>query len=41
MKIALIVEGKTEKNNDLGIAVGKCPELKALVNTILSICGSA
>lgn len=28
-------------NNDLGIAVAQCPELKSLINTILTICGAA
>lgn len=27
--------------NDLSIAVSQCPELKSLVNTILTLCGSA
>jgi len=27
--------------NDLSAAVARCPELKALVNTILSVCGAA
>ncbi|MBY0249296.1 MAG: DUF4276 family protein [Nitrospiraceae bacterium] len=29
------------RDNDLSIAVGQCSELKALVNTILSVCGGA
>ncbi|MBI4384984.1 MAG: DUF4276 family protein [Nitrospinae bacterium] len=28
------------RDNDLGVAVSQCPELKALINTILSVCGS-
>lgn len=29
------------RENDLSVAVGQCSELKALVNTILSVCGGA
>ncbi|MEZ4528261.1 MAG: DUF4276 family protein [Desulfobacterales bacterium] len=29
------------KGNDLSVAIGECPELKALVNTILSVSGGA
>ena len=29
------------RDNDLSVAVGQCSELKALVNTILSVCGGA
>ncbi|MDQ1353149.1 MAG: hypothetical protein QG657_3455 [Acidobacteriota bacterium] len=27
------------RNNDLSVSIGQCPELKAFVNTIISICG--
>lgn len=29
------------RNNDLGVAIAQCPELKAFINTILTICGAA
>jgi len=31
--------GRILKDNDLSLAVEQCPELKAFVNTIISICG--
>ena len=31
--------GRILSNNDLAVAVAACPELKALVNTIISVCG--
>ena len=33
--------GRILRENDLSIAINCCPELKALVNTILSLCGEA
>ncbi len=33
--------GRILRENDLSVAVDRCTELKALVNTILSICGGA
>ena len=29
------------RDNDLGIAIDQCPELKAFINTILTVCGAA
>jgi hypothetical protein len=29
------------KENDLSVAIGACPELKALVNTIIQLSGGA
>jgi len=31
--------GRILRDNDLSVAVGQCAELKALINTILSVCG--
>jgi hypothetical protein len=31
--------GRILRNNDLSVAIKQCPELKALVNTILCVCG--
>ncbi|MEI6260291.1 MAG: DUF4276 family protein [Deltaproteobacteria bacterium] len=31
--------GRILSKNDLGVAVAECPELKAFVNTIISVCG--
>lgn len=31
--------GRILSKNDLAVAVAKCPELKAFVNTIISVCG--
>jgi Domain of unknown function (DUF4276) len=31
--------GHILRNNDLSVAVAECPELKSLVNTIISVCG--
>ena len=31
--------GKILEDQDLSVAIDRCPELKALVNTILSVCG--
>ena len=31
--------GRIRANNDLAVVVEACPELKALVNTIISVCG--
>jgi hypothetical protein len=31
--------GRILSRNDLGVAVTECPELKAFVNTIISVCG--
>lgn len=31
--------GRILSKNDLGVAVAECPELKAFVNTIISLCG--
>ncbi len=31
--------GRILRNNDLAVAVAACPELKSLVNTIISVCG--
>ena len=28
------------RNRDLMVSIGKCPELKAFVNTIITICGA-
>ena len=33
--------GRILRDNDLSTAIGRCPELKAFVNTILSACGGA
>ena len=33
--------GRILSKNDLGVAVAKCPELKAFVNTIISVCGGS
>jgi len=31
--------GRILSKNDLGVAIAECPELKAFVNTIISLCG--
>lgn len=50
MKIAILVEGATEKdskirdgarifkNQDLMVSINQCPELKEFINTILKLC---
>jgi len=32
-------DGRILRDNDLSVAIAQCSELKALVNTILSLCG--
>jgi hypothetical protein len=31
--------GRILRDNDLSVSIAQCPELKAFVNTIISICG--